>query len=128
MVPIRLSSEGVLNVPPPCPVALRSMARSAGDDEARAQATRFEAEVERKAKTLLKANRKLATEVSRWVDESMTKHEEAPSTLTGDGGEEVSPPCSPVRGGGVEEAKGDGGRSSGGGTDGVTSWLGSWLR
>lgn len=113
---------------------VRSMLRSSGDnEESRARATRFEAEVERKAKALLKANRKLAKDVTRWVDASMAKHEEA--SLKGDadslGGALPTPPARPVRGGGdagVEESKG-GGRSAGDGAEGgVKSWLGGWIR
>ncbi|CAM9413822.1 unnamed protein product [Ectocarpus sp. 6 AP-2014] len=109
----------------------RSMVRSSGDDEeSRAQATRFEAEVERKAKALLKTNRKLAKDVTRWVDASMAKHEEA-CLKTGD--EALPPPPAPRSGeergdGGVEESKG-GRRSAGdGGDGGAKSWLGSWMR
>lgn len=104
--------------------------RSSGDDEeSRAQAKRFEAEVERKAKALLKTNRKLAKDVTRWVDASMAKHEEA-SLKTGD---EALPPPAPRSGeggddSGVEESKG-GRRSAGdGGDGGAKSWLGSWIR
>eukprot|EP00903_Cladosiphon_okamuranus_P008218 g7911.t1 len=112
----------------------RSMLRSSGDnEESRAQATRFEAEVERKAKALLKANRKLAKDVTRWVDASMAKHEEA--SLKGDassGGEALpAPPARPGRGGGgggVEESKG-GDRSAGDWAEGgAKSWLGGWIR
>lgn len=65
--------------------ARRNMARSAGDDDpaGRAQAARFEAEVEKKAKALLKANRKLARDVSQWVNTSMTRHEEASAFAAG---------------------------------------------
>ncbi|CAN0377665.1 unnamed protein product [Ectocarpus sp. 12 AP-2014] len=108
----------------------RSMVRSSGDDEeSRAQATRFEAEVERKAKALLKTNRKLAKDVTRWVDASMAKHEEA-CLKTGD---EALPPPAPRSGEGrgdgcVEESKG-GRRSAADGGDGCgKSWLGSWMR
>ena len=113
------------------------MARSVWDTESRAQASRFDAEVEKKAKALLKANRKLAKDVTRWVDASMAKHEEAssgredghdlPSTRsdTGQG-------CDDGKGesvegeGGVEESKG-GERAST--VDGEQkSWLGSWFR
>lgn len=115
---------------------VRNMARSAGDTDSKAQAARFEAEVERKAKILLKANRKLAKDVTRWVDASMAKHEEASLHDEGDG--ELPPPSSPPmpssrmedednddsvmhHEGGVEESKGqvDGG---------LKSWLGSWVR
>lgn len=113
---------------------LRSMLRSSLDsEESRAQATRFETEVERKAKALLKANRKLAKDVTRWVDASMAKHEEA--SLEGDAGEGgmealSDPPARQEKGGGggVEESKG-GGRSAGDVVDGgVKSWLGGWIR
>lgn len=116
------------------------MARSAGDDESRAQAARFEGDVERKAKALLKANRKLAKDVTRWVDASMAKHAEA--SLKGGDGDDPSLPVSPsadsgrqrgggseeavVSGGGVEECKGSGQRHAASG--GVRSWLGSLLR
>lgn len=114
----------------------RSMLRSSGDnEESRAQATRFEAEVERKTKALLKANRKLAKDVTRWVDASMAKHEEV--SLKGDAAELPPPPARQEReggsgggegGGGVEETKG-GGRTAGDGADGgVKSWLGGWIR
>lgn len=104
------------------------MIRSAGDnEESRAQAARFEAEVERKAKVLLKTNRKLAKDVTRWVDASMARHEE---TRLKEGDESLpSPPLQSEgqsgggeRGGssGVEESKGSGG--------GVKSWLGGWVR
>ncbi|CAN0461177.1 unnamed protein product [Ectocarpus sp. 12 AP-2014] len=108
----------------------RSMVRSSGDDEgSRAQATRFEAEVERKARALLKTNRKLAKDVTRWVDASMAKHEEA-CLKTGD---EALPPPTPRSGegrgnGGVEESKGGRRSAADGGDGGGKSWLGSWMR
>lgn len=114
------------------------MVRSSGDsEESRAQAARFEAEVERKAKALLKANRKLAKDVTRWVDASMAKHEQA--SLEGEAGGTGTLPTPPSRqaggaggggGGGVEESKGGGqdpGDGAGGG-GGVRSWLGGWIR
>ncbi|CAM9593347.1 unnamed protein product [Scytosiphon promiscuus] len=107
----------------------RSMMRSAGEnEESRAQAVRFETEVERKAKMLLKTNRKLAKDVTRWVDASMAEHEEA---RLKDGDEPLPAPPSQSVGhaegsepadSGVEESKG----SDGGG--GVKSWLGGWVR
>lgn len=116
------------------------MARSAGDDESRAQAARFEGDVERKAKALLKANRKLAKDVTRWVDASMAKHEEA--SLKGGDGDDPPLPVSPppgsgrqiqggseevvVSGGGVEECKGP--EQSNAASGEGRSWLGSWLR
>ncbi|CAM9300517.1 unnamed protein product [Hapterophycus canaliculatus] len=112
----------------------RSMIRSSGDNEdSRAQAVRFEAEVERKAKFLLKTNRKLAKDVTRWVDASMAKHEE--TRLKGDDSLPTPPPQSEGRregegrgDSGVEESKG-GGRSAGdGGGGSVKSWLGGWVR
>ncbi|CAM9472260.1 unnamed protein product [Laminaria digitata] len=112
----------------------RSMTRSSGDDESRAQAARFEGDVERKAKALLKANRKLAKDVTRWVDASMAKHEEA-SVKGGDGDDpplHVSPPPGSGRqieggsegmgGGGVEECKGS--EQSDSASGGGLSWLG----
>lgn len=128
------------------------MVRSCGDsEESRAQAARFEAEVERKAKALLKTNRKLAKDVTRWVDASMAKHEEAclkREGRDGRGDDDVDealpvPPPRPEAGaqrergggsgggggnyddGGVEETKG-GGKSDAG--SGVKSWLGGWIR
>lgn len=116
------------------------MVRSSGDsEESRAQAARFEAEVERKAKALLKTNRKLAKDVTRWVDASMAKHEEACLIKgEGEGGDEALPAPAPRSAGeqreggggdyddgGVEESKG-GGQSAGDG--GVKSWLGGWVR
>lgn len=128
----------------PCMIH-RSMC-SAGDDARRAQAARFEAEVERKGKALLKANRKLARDVSQWVNASMARHDEAVSTGelgTGGDGVELGPSARDAQNmnvedegngcGGVEEMKGrDGmeregdGQSVGGG--GVSAWLGGWLR
>lgn len=111
------------------------MVRSASDsEESRAQAARFEAEVERKAKALLKTNRKLAKDVTRWVDASMAKHEEACLMKEGPGGgDDEALPAPPPRStgeqsyddGGVEETKG-GGKSAGDGS--VKSWLGGWIR
>ena len=122
-----------------CVSFVRSMLRSSGDsEESRAQATRFEAEVERKAKALLKANRKLAKDVTRWVDASMAKHEEV--TLEGNdaaggsggGGALPIPPARQEKGrgdGGVEESKGSGRSAGDGGEEGgVKSWLGGWIR
>lgn len=107
------------------------MVRSAWDTESRAQAARFEARVERKAKTLLRADRKLAKDVTRWVDASMEKHEEA--RFKGEEGVEL--PAPPPQGSreedsvgvemehlGVEEAKG--GEENGP----VKSGLGGWVR
>lgn len=94
----------------------RTMARSVWDADGKAQATRFEAEVERKAKALLKANRKLAKDVTRWVDASMAIHEA--------GHEEKEKDA--IGGGGVEESKG--GDSANGIGGGEKSWLGSWFR
>lgn len=114
------------------------MLRSSGDiEESRAQATRFEAEVERKAKSLLKANRKLAKDVTRWVDASMAKHEEA--SLEGDAAVvRGGLPAPPTRqeneggggggGGGVEESKGGGRTAADDAEGGVKSWLGGWIR
>ncbi|CAM9145730.1 unnamed protein product [Pylaiella littoralis] len=121
----------------------RSMVRSSGDnEESRTQAARFEAEVERKAKALLKANRKLAKDVTQWVDASMTKHEAClMKQRKGGGDDEALPaPAPPSAGeqssedggehtydddGGVEETKGAG---KGAGDGGVKSWLGGWIR
>lgn len=91
----------------------RTMARSVWDADGKAQATRFEAEVERKAKAILKANRKLAKDVTQWVDASMAMHE-----ATHDEKEKGE--------GGVEESKGGDTASGMGG--GEKSWLGSWFR
>lgn len=107
------------------------MARSAGDDETRAQATRFEAEVEKKSKSLIKANRKLAKDVLRWTNTSMAKLEEASSSMRDAGSEPDY--AEHAEEGGVDgetvESKGidagDVGRSTGGG---ISSWLGNWLR
>lgn len=99
------------------------MIRSAGDnEESRAQAVRFEAEVERKAKALLKTDRKLAKDVTRWVEASMAKNEE---TRLEEGDESLPAPPSQSesqRESGVEESKGSGGGG------GVKSWLGGWGR
>lgn len=107
------------------------MARSASNDEERAQAARFVAEVEKKSKSLQKANRKLARDVTAWVNASMAKHEEA-SAAPGDRGskQEDDDVALPVEAGtdvagsfdGYEESKGN----KSGGSAG--SWFGSWLR
>lgn len=125
------------------------MARSTRDDDSagRAQAARFEAEVEREAKALLKANRKLARDVSQWVNASMAKHEETsvaaaggPENDSGDRGcgegDLTSLPSRQQSGeqgedsddGGVEERKGFGTEEAVSGYGGgVRSWLGGWL-
>lgn len=102
------------------------MARSAGDDECRAQAARFAAEVERKAKTILQTNRKLAKDVTRWVDASMALNAEAGSK-GGEGGEDGEEVTEVTRDAGVEETKGGEGSGVGMGAGGA-SWLGSWFR